>query len=314
MAARGRRVSAKVKSLPGDSMLKGVALAFLTYALFSWTDAIVKGLGPELPVAEIVFFATLTQSVVILLLRPRGERWRDMFRMHHPKRVLLRTACGIAAGLLGTYAFTTIPLAEVYALIFLSPVLVPLLSLFILGEPVGWRRLSAVAVGLAGMLLVVKPGFRELHLGHLAAAGVAVVGAISMIIMRMIGHSERRVSMIGVVMTGALTVSAILTIPVFRLPSATALIHLTAIGVFGGIGQLTMLAATRAAPANRVAPAQYSQIAWAVVLGSAFYAEFPDTPALFGIALIGLSGLFTLMREDKLSNWPKRTILMRNQM
>ena len=75
-----------------------------------------------------------------------------------------------------------------------------------------------------------------------------------------------------------------------------------------------MLAATRAAPANRVAPAQYSQIAWAVVLGSVFYAEFPDTPALFGIALIGLSGLFTLLREDKLSNWPRRTILMRNQM
>jgi S-adenosylmethionine uptake transporter len=135
-----------------------------------------------------------------------------------------------------------------------------------------------------------------------------------MIIMRMIGHSERRVSMVGVVMTGALTVSAILTIPVFRVPSATALIHLTAIGLFGGIGQLTMLAATRAAPANRVAPAQYSQIAWAVVLGSVFYAEFPDTPTLFGIALIGLSGLFTLLREDKLSNWPRRTILMRNQM
>ena len=92
-------------------MLKGVALAFLTYALFSWTDAIVKGLGPELPVAEIVFFATLAQAAVILILRPRGERWRDMFRMHHPKRVLLRMVCGIVAGLLGTYAFTTIPLA-----------------------------------------------------------------------------------------------------------------------------------------------------------------------------------------------------------
>jgi S-adenosylmethionine uptake transporter len=233
--------------------------------------------------------------------------------MNHPKRVLLRMLCGIAAGLLGTYAFTTIPLAEVYALIFLTPVLVTLLSLFILGEPVGWRRLSAVAVGFAGMLFVVKPGFRELHLGHLAAAGVAVVGAISMIIMRTIGHSERRVSLVGVVMAGALTVSGLLTIPVFRLPSLAALAHLVAIGLFGGISQLTMLAATRAAPANRVAPAQYSQIAWAVVLGGVFYAEYPDTLALFGIALIGLSGLFTLLREDKVANWPKRTILMRNQ-
>ena len=294
-------------------MLKGLALAFLTYALYSWNDAIVKGLGPELPVVEIVFFGTLAQSIVIFLLRPRGERWRDMFRMNHPKRVLLRTACGIAAGLLGTFAFTTIPLAEVYAPFFLTPILVTLMSMFILGEPVGWRRLTAVAVGFAGTLLVVKPGFRELHLGHLAAAGVAVVGAISMIIMRMIGHSERRVSLVGVVMTGALIVSAILTVPVFRLPSLSALGHILAIGVFGGISQFTILAATRAAPANRVAPAQYSQIAWAVMLGSVFYAEFPDTLSLFGIALIGLSGLFTLLREDKVAGWPARIILMRNR-
>src|SRR3982751_3562159 len=209
---RSRLLSAMVTFLPGDSMLTGVALAFLTYGLFSCTDAIVKGLGPELPVAEIVFFATLFQLVVILFLRPHGERWRDMFRMNHPRRVMLRTVCGISAGLLGTYAFTTIPLAEVYALIFLSPVLVTLLSIFLLGEPVGWRRLSAVGVGFVGMLLVVKPGFRELHLGHLAAAGVAVVGAISMIIMRMIGHTERRVSLIGVVMLSAMVASGLLMI------------------------------------------------------------------------------------------------------
>ena len=191
-------------------------------------------------------------------------------------------------------------------------------KLFLIG-PRRYGKTSILAAAeekLAGSKVAILRFDAEVYesLGHLAAAGVAVVGAISMIIMRMIGHSERRVSMVGVVMIGALTVSAILTIPVFRVPSATALIHLTAIGLFGGIGQLTMLAATRAAPANRVAPAQYSQIAWAVVLGSVFYAEFPDTPALFGIALIGLSGLFTLLREDKLSNWPRRTILMRNQM
>ena len=205
-----------------------------------------------------------------------------MFRMNHPKRVMLRTRLRHRRrGSLGTYAFTTIPLAEVYALIFLSPVLVTLLSIFLLGEPVGWRRLSAVGVGFAGMLLVVKPGFRELHPGHLAAAGVAVVGAISMIIMRMIGHTERRVSLVGVVMVtrdGGERPSDDPGLSPGR--ACTRLIHLVAIGVLGGIGQLTMLAATRAAPANRVAPAQYSQIVWAVVLGGVFYAEFPDTLAL----------------------------------
>jgi S-adenosylmethionine uptake transporter len=295
-------------------MSKGVALAFLTYALFSSCDAIIKGFGGAMAVPEIMFFATLFQFIVILILRPRGERWRDMFRMNHPKRVLLRTLCGIIAGISGIYAFTHVPLAEAYALIFLSPAFVTLLSIPILGEIVGWRRLSAVGVGFLGMLLVVKPGFNQLHLGHLAAAGVAVVGAISMIILRMIGHTERRVSLVGVVMLGGLVVSGILMIPVFQAPSLDQLARLALVGVFGGLAQLTLLAATRAAPANRVAPAQYSQIVWAVLLGAAFYAEFPDAIALAGIVFIGLSGLFTFLREDKVTAWPRRTILMRDPM
>jgi S-adenosylmethionine uptake transporter len=294
-------------------MLKGVALAFLTYALFAWCDGLIKSVGGELPVFEIVFFSTLFSFIVILTLRPRGERWRDMFRMNHPKRVLLRSLCGIVAGIAGVFAFTTIPLAEAYALMFLAPAFVTLMSIPILGERVGWRRLTAVAVGLGGVLLVVKPGFRELYPGHLAAALVAVVGATSMIILRMIGHTERRVSLIGVVMSAALVTSAILMIPTFVWPSFHALALLGLVGIFGGIAQMTLLAATRAAPANRVAPAQYSQIVWAVLLGVLFFEEFPDGLALAGIALIGLSGLFTLLREDKVSAWPRRTLLMRDR-
>src|SRR5581483_3261954 len=219
----------------------------------------------------------------------------------------------IVAGLASTFAFTTIPLAEAYALIFLSPILVTLLSIPLLGEQIGWRRLTAVAVGFSGMLLVVKPGFRELHLGHLAAFVCSLVGAMSMIVMRKIGHSERRVSLVGVVMTASLAVSGLLTIPVFVVPDLETVIHLMLVGVVGGIGQMTILAATRNAPANRVAPAQYSQILWAVVFGAIFFREFPDALSTAGIALIGLSGLFTFLREDKLRAWPRRTILLRNQ-
>jgi len=294
-------------------MLKGVALGFLTYALFAWADAGIKSLGGELPVFEIIFFLTLFSFAVILILRPAGERWRDMLRMNHPKRVILRSLCGVAAGICSTYAFTHIPLAEAYALIFLAPVLVTLMSIPLLGERVGWRRLSAVAVGLVGTLLVVKPGFRELHLGHLAAVAAPMFGATSLIVLRMIGHSERRVSLLGVVMVTVLVVNGILMIPEFIWPSADALIRLALIGIVGGIGQITMVMATVAAPANRIAPTQYSQILWAVGLGAVFYGEFPDPVALAGIALIALSGLFTLLREDRVTDWQKRTYLMRNR-
>ena len=164
------------------------------------------------------------------------------------------------------------------------------------------------------MLLVVKPGFRELHPGHLAAFIVAFAGATSMIVLRMIGQTERRVSLIGVVMVSALVVSGTLMIPVFVWPSTEAVLKLCLIGVLGGTAQMTMMAATRIAPANRVAPAQYSQVIWAVVFGVLFFAEVPDWIALIGIGMIGLSGLFTLLREDRVSGWPRRVPLLRNRL
>jgi capsular exopolysaccharide synthesis family protein len=174
------------------------------------------------------------------------------------------------------------------------------------------------AMGLApsvdGVLLVVKPGFRELHPGHLAAFIVAFAGATSMIVLRMIGQTERRVSLIGVVMVSALVVSGILMIPVFVWPSTDAILKLGLIGLLGGTAQMTMMAATRMAPANRVAPAQYSQVIWAVVFSVLFFAEVPDWIALVGIGMIGLSGLFTLLREDKVSGWPRRVPLLRNRL
>ncbi len=295
-------------------MIRGIALGFFTYAVFSSADALVKSLGGQLPVMEIVFFATLFSFVVILLLRPRGERWRDMFRMRHPKRVALRASCGIISGIGSTLAFTTIPLAQAYALIFLSPLLVTVMAIPVLGEKVGWRRLSAVGLGLVGVLLVVKPGFRELHIGHLAALTCALAGATSMIILRMIGPTERKVSLVGVVMVSAQVVSGGLMLPEFVVPGWTDLLRLGLVGVFGGVGQMTIIAAARAAPANRVAPAQYSQMVWAVLFGALFFAEFPDWLALAGIGLIAFSGLFTFLREDKLTDWPRRTPLLRNRL
>lgn len=293
-------------------MTKGVVLAFLAYAVFSTCDAAVKGLGGLMPVAEIVFLVTLCQFLFILILRPPGERWRDTFRMNHPRKVMLRALCAIVSVLGSTYAFVTIPLAEAYALFFLAPTIVTILSVFILGERVGWRRLTAVGVGFAGMLLVVKPGFRELHLGHLIAAIVAFSGATTVIILRMIGRTERQVSLLGIVMIACIVASGILAAPVFVIPPEAALIPLAIAGVAGGLGQILFLAATRGAPANRVAPAQYSQIFWAVFFGALFYSEVPDALAFGGIALIALSGLFTLLREEKVTSWPRRTLPMRD--
>jgi len=123
---------------PTHPPIKGIALGFLAYFLFSCSDANVKALGGHhLPVFEIGFFSTLFAALVLLFLRPKDERWRDAVFVRRPMLVALRGIFGAAAGILGIYAFTTLPFAEAYALIFLSPSIATILSIFILAEQVG---------------------------------------------------------------------------------------------------------------------------------------------------------------------------------
>jgi drug/metabolite transporter (DMT)-like permease len=297
----------------GSPTTRGVAAGFLCYFLFSSADACIKSLGGRMSVFEIIFFVTAAHFLTIGVAKPAAEEWRDVFRMHRPALVAARAACGIGGGLCSVYAFTTLPLAEAYALIFLMPAFATMLSIPLLGEEVGWRRWTAVAVGFVGVLLVIKPGFRELHLGHLAAAGGAVFGALSMIILRTIGATEKRITLLAVIYTAATTVNGVLMIPTFTTPALADLGIIALAGLAGGAGQIAIITAARLAPASRVASAQYSQIVWAVIFGAVFFAEFPDRVAFAGMVLVALSGLFTFLREEQLHGWSRRIILMRNR-
>ncbi len=284
---------------------RGILFAFSSFALFSCGDACVKALGGRLTVFELGFFTTLFALIAVPFARHPSERWRDMFRMRHPRLVLLRTVAGVIAGMLGIFAFRTIPLAEVYALIFLAPLFVTLLSIPFLGETVGWRRGLATLVGFAGVLLVVRPGFRELSPGHLAAAVIALCGAATVLVLRAIGPTERRITLMGVVFLTSLVVNGAIMLKDFRLPAAGDMLLIATVGLCGGMGHVLLMAATRAAPANRIAPAQYSQIVWAVVLGALFFGEFPDATGFAGIVLVTLAGLFTFVREERRGGrWP----------
>lgn len=295
------------------SPIKGIALGFLAYFLFSCSDANVKALGGQLPVFEIGFFSTLFAALVLLFLKPRDERWRDAIRVHRPGLVVLRGLAGAAAGILGIFAFTTLPFAEAYALIFLSPSIATILSIFILSEQVGWRRWLAVAIGFGGVLAIVRPGFDTLELGHLAAFAVSFCAAGTVIILRTLGQTERRVSLLAAVILTSLLMNGVLMLKEFRWPVVEELPHLVAAGVFAGIAQLCLILATRSAPANQVAPAQYSQMVWAIVIGGLFFAEYPDIPAVLGICLIAVSGLFTFLREETRGRWWSRIVLQRDR-
>ncbi len=278
-------------------MLKGILLALLSFAMFSCGDATIKALGGRLPVFEIGFFSTAFSCLSLPFVRLPHERWRDIFRMKRPRLVLLRGAAGVMSVFCSVFAFTRLPLAEVYSLIFLLPLLVTILSIPILGETVGWRRGLAIVVGFMGVLLVVRPGFRELVPAHLVALANAFCGAVSVLILRIIGGTEKRITLLGVVFAATLLFNGALMLFDFRTPAPGDVLLLAASGLCGAAGNILLIAAIQAAPANRIAPVQYSQIVWAVILGAIFFGEVPDAIAFGGIALVTFAGLFTLVRE-----------------
>ncbi len=294
-------------------MIKGVLFGFLTYVLFSCADACTKALGSNLPVFEIAFFITLASFSTFGFARSKSERWRELFRLNRPRLVFLRAICGTTAGIFGIYAFTTIPFAEAYSVLFLMPLFATMLSIPVLGERVGWRRWLAVATGFVGVLLVVRPGFHQLHLGHLSAVASAACASVSIITLRKIGSTEKRISLLAILYLTALIIDGMLMIHQFKVPTKLDIGLIILAGIVGGFGQISMLAATRLAPANRVTPTQYSQIIWAIALGAIFFGEFPDHIALVGMVLVVASGLFTFLREEQLRGWSRRTFVLRNR-
>jgi drug/metabolite transporter (DMT)-like permease len=276
----------------------GILLALLAYAIFAWGDAGVKALGTGLSVFEIGFFLTLVSGTCIFLTTPKDERWRDFWKMKRPWAVQTRALSGLIASILSVIAFTTIPLAEAYALIFLAPLFVTILSLVALKEEVGPWRWFAVAAGFTGVLMVVRPGFAELGLGHLAALCIAFLAAISVILMRSLAANETRTTMLGFLIVYGLIFNGIaMVFTSFTLPTLQQAGFLVMAGLFSACGHIGLLRATRLAPANQIAPTHYSQILWAVVIGALFFGEFPDLWSATGLAIIAGSGLLTVVRE-----------------
>ncbi len=276
-------------------MNTGVLLAFLTYALFSAGDAAIKGLGDTaLSTFEISFFGSLFSGLAMVFLKPREERWRDLFRMRHPVLLLIRSCSGLCAGVLGVVSLLTIPFAEAYALIFMAPFLVTLMSIVLLRERVSLLGVTAMVMGFAGVLLAVRPGFRALEVGHVTAAGAAFFVALSTILVRRIAGTERRISLL--IMPQLVTVigaGAIMTTHyVTPQPMEFGLLLLS--GIILALAQLMLILAAQRVPAASIAQTQFSQLIWAIVIGALFFAEMPDAWSVAGVAVIIAAGMLTL--------------------
>ncbi|WP_428527340.1 DMT family transporter [Roseibium sp.] len=279
-----------------SASLKGFLFALSGFAIFSTHDALIKALGGTYPAFQIIFFSVLFAFVpVSLIILADGKA--DNFRPRRPGLVLLRSSLAIVAMSGGFYAFTVLPLAEVYALLFATPLLVTALSVPLLGETVRFQRWIAVIIGLIGVVIVLRPGVSALSAGHIAALLSASANSVSSILVRKIGGQERSAVLILYPMILMLIVMSILMPSSYQPMAVGDLGLMAAIGFLSVIAQSAIIGAYRAAPAAVVAPLQYSQILWAALFGALFFSETPDFYVALGSAIIVASGLFVVWRE-----------------
>lgn len=282
-----------------QSPLRGVLLAFLAYAVFAFSDASVKILHGAVPAYQASFIGAVLGIAALPFIKSPGDRWADIVVTSNRWLWLLRFVCGATGSIASIVAFTKLPMAEAFCLLFLLPCFVTILSVIFLKEDVRWQRWAAVIIGFAGVLVVLRPGFRELSIGHLAAAIGGLVAAISIVVVRALGPTEKRISLYGSALLGTLILSGILMASQVTLPSAQQWLFLASYGLLAAIGNVLVMNSARMAPASLVAPPQYSQMIWAIGFGYFIFHDTIDLPMAFGIALIICSGLLTLARERK---------------
>jgi S-adenosylmethionine uptake transporter len=277
---------------------RGALFALSAFGIYSTHDVVVKFLGGTYSPFQIVFFSTLFGFPIVTVMLMRDPTDGNL-RPRHPWWTLLRTAAAVISTTSAFYAFSVLPMAQTYALIFAAPLLITILAIPILGETVGWRRSLAVVIGLVGVLVVLRPTATAFSAGHVAALGAAVCSAIAAVVVRKIGNEERSAVLLLYPMIANFLLMGLAMPFVYQPMPPLHLGGLATIALLGFGGALCHIAAYRSGSAVVVAPMQYSQILWAVVYGLAFFGETPDRSTALGAGIIIASGIYVVLREER---------------
>ncbi|MBL8806337.1 MAG: DMT family transporter [Rhodospirillales bacterium] len=275
--------------------LEGALWMVASGVVFTAQNAVVKELGTRLDSFEIAFFRCLFGFLAVLPFLARGGT--SMFMTGRPALHVARALVGVSTMFCGMYAYTHLPLADATAIGFARPLFTVLLAAALLGEIVGWRRLSATAVGFAGVLIIVRPGSEIFDFAHVAALAGAFLGADVVVLVKKLQGSERNATIMayfGIVTTIASAVPAAL---VWQTPTAGEFALLVTIGCTASTAQWMTLKAYRAADASTVVPFDYSRLIFAIFYGWLFFAEIPDRWTLLGSAILVAATLYIAYRE-----------------
>ncbi len=296
----------------------GIVCIVAAMMTLSLQDSIVKWLGATYPLHQIVLTRSLIAATITLTVLSAMSRLRDLrtrrWSLHLTRGLLL-----LATNSCFFLGLIAMPVAEATAMFFVAPLFITLLSAVLLGEQVGRRRLAAVLVGLAGVVIVVRPGSSLFGYVALLPVGAAATYAVMQVLTRRLGTTDSAAAMAFSVQLIFIVAGVAMGLAVgdgrygggddpsldfllrsWRLPSGEDLPLFGLVGVLIATASILLSQAYRSTEAATIAPFEYIALPFATLWGFLFWRDVPDAVAGLGMALIVGSGVFIIWRTEQL--------------
>ncbi len=278
---------------------RGALLMIASMLFFTMNDACLKGLGGDVPLMQALFLRGLVVSVLLAALAAwRGGGLRLGRLRPDAGRLALRTLAEIGAAYFFLTALFNMPLANVSAILQVTPLAVTLAAALFLAEPVGWRRLVAIAIGFGGVLLIVRPGTDGFTIHSIFA-----LLSVAMVTVRDLAtrHMSRDLPSISVAFVTAVGVTCFTGISSLFEPwvplGPRSGLQLAGASLFVFVAYIASVATMRVGEVGFVAPFRYASLLAALILGFVAFGDWPSPLTLLGSAVVVATGLFTLLRE-----------------
>jgi S-adenosylmethionine uptake transporter len=287
---------------------RAMGMMILAMLMLPGIDAIAKWLSGSISSGQVTWSRFFFQIILMspLLLKTSGPWFTPALPLHAARGALIA-----AATLLFFSGLAYLPIADAISIFFIEPLLVTLLSAILLGEAVGWRRLSAIAIGFLGATIVIRPTFSDVGIFVMYPVGAAFCFSLYIILTRKLVRNEdpiRLQFLAGVfgflVMTTALYFGTENQIGILTAvwPDPFEWFLLGTLGLVATVGHLLVVYAFRMAPVGVLAPFQYVEIIGATFFGWLIFKDFPDFVTWIGVIIIVGSGIYVFYRESKLEN------------
>lgn len=276
---------------------RAILLMVAAMAVLTVNDAIAKWLTQRLPVGEVL--AVRGALVVMLAIGWATARGRlAELRVHDWRPHLGRGALMAASTFLFVTSLSLMPIADAIAISFAGPIFGTMLAALLLGERVGWRRWTAVAVGFAGVIVMVRPTPEMVRLVALIPLGAALLGALRDVVTRRMGTGGESTLAILVVSTSVVALAGLMTLPFGWVALSWEDAGLFAgTAVLVGLAQAMMIEALRLGEVGLVGPFKYTSLVWALLLGALVWGDLPGPSIWLGSAIVIGSGLYIWRRE-----------------